>query len=138
MLFILYFFHQERKYTVLSKRRSPGRQMRPITKRATHSFILVRFAANEFPKYFLPFCICTTLKRGLCKLDDVSPQLPFRCWLKINNTQRSWHLIVISNHICTGHLKITRVTQPSTMNGQSGDQWPLLLTWFNFNPSMDK
>ena len=23
-------------------------------------------------------------------------------------------------------------------NKQIGGQWPLLLTWFNFNPSMDK
>ena len=32
----------------------------------------------------------------------------------------------------TKTLKL-HITVPS-----SSDQWPLLLTWFNFNPSMDK
>ena len=28
--------------------------------------------------------------------------------------------------------------QLATAGGGSYDKWPLLLTWFNFNPSMDK
>ena len=40
--------------------------------------------------------------------------------------------------ILYGSPKLLRDWRPNNQYTEVSDQWPLLLTWFNFNPSMDK
>ena len=45
----------------------------------------------------------------------------------VHAISRPIHLAIKYTHICQDYFTSTRAVQ-----------WPLLLTWFNFNPSMDK
>ena len=53
----------------------------------------------------------------------------FMQWLDISN---------IENKVCTVGPNIIYIALSYVMLWLSTDQWSLLLTWFNFNPSMDK